>query len=365
VLWIPIKLLTGIPVTDGVLMLIFATIGSCALSLLVYLMASHRQPVSPPGLIFAVAALTFGTWIPFTMGEPYFYEAAIAGAYCFSSLGALSLWRFLMTSRLRWLALASLCLGLSVGCRVTHIFNFALLALTFLYLVHSRRLRPAIPTLLCLFAPWALCYAGLSVYNYVRFGSPFEIGTKYMLTILGNMNDSSFIVMETKHFFSRLYYYLFHPLPWKDSFTFPFFEPSLHQPPWRQNTLYVWYLEPLYGLFTNNPFALFFPLFLCDWKAMRSLPAAVRLVLAALTLYCGAIFMFLLFYFFISARYSVDFAPWMVAIGSVYYLHLLQISNNPVTYRMLLIAGGLLAAYGVFTGTMAGYCSYTRCTNDL
>jgi len=360
--WIPIKLVTGVDATDGVLMLIFAIIGSCALSWLIYLIAARQGWFSSVGLTLVILSVTVSSWIPFSLREPYFYATAICGAYCFSALGALCLWYFFQSNRKRWLLLSSLCLGLAVGCRITYAFNIALLGLAILYLWRRTNLRTVFPLAICAFMPWALCIAGLGIYNYARFGSFLEVGSHYMLTILGNMNDPKLPIMESKNFVSRLYYYLFHPLPWKDTLTFPFFEPSMHQTPWHENTLYAWYLEPLYGLLTNSPFSMFFLLFLSDWKTRKHWQSDTNVMVAALTLFSGAMFVFLLFYFFISIRYSVDFAPWFMAVGGLYYLHLLTLYRSSAHYRWLLVAGFLLAAYGVFTGTMAGYCSYNYCT---
>lgn len=360
-LWIGINLITGLEVYDGTLMLIFASLGTAALSLLIYLMAMKMRIMHRLGLVLVVASVAFGTWIPFMLREPYFYEAAIAGAYCFSALGALCIWQFFETKKRFWLGLASLSFGFSAACRITHVFNTALLGMVFLHLLCRRAEHPPLRVLAWLAVPWLICMTAIGAYNAARFGSPFDIGSRYVMSILGDMHDPEFRFITPEHAVENAYFYLMHPLSWNAMYEFPFFEPSARQLPWIHTKRRAWYVEPLYGLVPNSPFILFFLLMLCDWSVWRKWAPEARTIAGGLLLYSGATFAFLLVYFFFSARYQVDFAPWVMALGGVYFLHLLAASDTPQKRQALLVAGFLLAAYSVFAGIMAGYCSYSRC----
>lgn len=362
-LWIALKWLTGYAVNDVVLTTLFASFGTAFLSLLVYRVAICLRADDTAGLAIVFAVLGLGTTLPFLLHEAFFYETAIAGAYCFSAAGLCCLWRYLERGRTGWLALMSLCFGLATGCRITHAASMLAPAAALIYFFFYRRDLLRFSTLLAMAAPFASCVAGLMTYNYVRFGSVAESGAHYVLTILGNMHDPAFRLMEfnLRAVIDRLYFYLLHPLPWTSDHRFPFFAPGAHQSSWLTTAKPHWYLEPLYGLITNSPFCIFFLLYLCNWTATRQWHMPARILCAGLTAYSAGIFSFLLVYFFYSERYQVDYAPWVMAVSGIYYLHLLKACASRRKYYLLLCIGGALAGYSLFTGIMSGYCSYSRC----
>ncbi|MBV8938235.1 MAG: hypothetical protein JO089_00150 [Alphaproteobacteria bacterium] len=368
VLFVPVKLLTGYGLSDGDLTFILALTGTFCLSLLICLMAAREESIDRWGLLFVILSVGVGTWIPFMLRRPSFYEAAIAGAYCFSAMGALFLWVSLhrRTHRSYWPGLASLCFGLAVGCRLSHVFNIILPAAAYLFMLRYRKLRHGKwACAFWIFGPWLACLAALGAYNYARFHSPFVTGWHYQLTIF-NVHSSGFHSFKPWLAPYHAYFYLLKPLPWKDHLVFPFFAPSRFwgtqmTVPWESASHTVGYQEPVYGLLTNSPFALFYLFYLCDGRSRQSWLPLTRTFTAALALYSGVMFLLLVVFNFSTARYAVDFAPWMMALGGIYYLHCLDTASIPQHYRLLRLMGGLCAAYGVFTGVMAGYCGYYAC----
>lgn len=355
VLWLPIHILTGLHVSDGTLSGICAAIGTTALITLLYLIARKQEIFHRIGFTLVALSVAFGTWIPFLLREPMFYETAIASAYCFSALGALFVWIFLAHSKkYRWLILASLCLGLAVGSRVTHLANGALLAGALFYIAFSTRDTKEVLKTMASFLPYILCLIAIGIYNYVRFGNPFDIGWRYVLTILGNLHSPEFNPVRPDMFFVNVYLYLFKPLLFSGSLEFPFYHKPIPTVPW--NHPLPWYQEMIFGFWVNSPFALFYPLFLCNILNTKKWLPQTRILIYSLLVYNLVIFSFLLVYYFPTERYLVDFAPWMMAIGGIYYLHLLK--TLPHRRSILLWTGGILAAYSIFTGLIVGYCSY-------
>lgn len=364
--WLPVYYLTGIRLTDAYLTFFFAITGTLGLTWLLFSIAVRQKMVIGLGFTFALLALCYGTWLPFLVRVPSFYQVAISGAYCFSVLGLVCLWHSFWLNRRQGIlilqALASLCFGLAVGCRIIHLSNiiFLLAACLLLFLLHSKRLDWKQIT--CLFAPWLVCLIGLEIYNYVRFDSFFETGWRYQLTIY-DPQHLNFPVLHFNHAFNNAFFYLFKLLEWKDDYIFPFFHVRhvvVTAMPW-DPTLIVKAHEPVYGMLTNTPFSLWFlalPFFLL---ARRLLLPHVKILCWAIALFAGSIFGFHLLFFYPTARYMVDFAPWFMFLASIAYLQWLTVAKSHNLYPLLLVLGGGMALYSAFTGIAVGYCSYHYC----
>jgi len=363
--WIPVKYLTGISLSDSSLALCFAVVGTVCLTWLLVSIAMHQRMVVRWGLVFAVLSLCFGTWLPFLLRRPFFYEVAISGAYCFSALGLLCLWQGFWRRQKTaycWQLVAGLCFGLAMGCRITHVFTIAILIIAWVMMRRTQTARTSFLQLICMFGPWLLCLAGLTVYNYVRFGSVFESGLHYQLTIF-DFHTPGFKLISFNHVLDNAYFYLLRPLTWRNNFVFPFFHVNAARIalPWDAVNAMARTDEPLYGLFTNNPFSFWLlAMPYCLVKRHRLSPET-RAILTGIALYGVSLLCFLLFFFFTTMRYGVDFAPWLVFLASVQYLQLLSIVKTKRIFFLLLVAGGVTALYGAFTGTMSAYCGCLQC----
>lgn len=400
--YVPIKLLTGIGVKAYFMVPFLASIGTVFLSVLVYRIASSQRPVNSWGLLFVVLSVGLGSWIPFMCHIPAVGTAAVAGAYCFSAMGALCLWLFLNNPQKKyWAILASLCFGLAVGCRGNHVTNIILLLVGCLAMWRTAENRSVrLGYLIRLLLPWMLCMAALAGYNYARFDNPLESGHMYH----NHNKDNDFYykmmsgaIPQTNPFFLpcmscseelfalnnipyNVYYYLLNPLRYgnsvnPDSNASPFSAHNLIPPEHSPNTyIFPWLNEILaargyadspaertYGLLAASPFSLWYLAFLFDRRARKLWLPATRTVMVGMELYSGITFLMLCAFFWHAQRYTGDFAPWMMALGGIYYLALLQRTERKSLRRLLLILGGIAAAYGVFTGLMVGYCAWDHC----
>jgi hypothetical protein len=356
VLWAAVKYATGIGLSDPELVFGFASCATACLTLLLVLIALHERMAIRAGLACAMLSLALGIWIPFMLRRPSFYEAAISGAYCFSALGLLMLWQGLGSPRrisFCWLALASLSFGLAAGCRLSHIFNIIPLAAAWLFILRKSSGPDAFAAFLCLLIPWACCLAGIMAYNYARFGSPFESGLHYQLTFY-NPHSPEFRLLGVDHFIPNAYFYLFRPLALKTPLTFPFLHIAGSGKIALPFNIVAQTSEPVYGLFTNSPFALW--ILAAPWCRIKcpKLTQETRVITSSVALYGTALLGFLLFFFYIAARYSIDFAPWLMFIAGTQYLRVLSMAKTRQGYSLLLTLGIMTALYGAFIGALSG-----------
>lgn len=390
-IYIPIKLLTGISITEDTIVPIENAIGTTCLTLLVYQLASRASRVHRLGWIYVVLSIGFGSWMLFNNRAAHIYSAAIAGAYCFTALGALLLWQFLKTpSRSYWAVLASLCFGLGVGSRITHVGNVIFLLLACWHVVRlTPNWRTRITYTIRLLAPWALCIAALAFYNYQRFGHPFETGAAYMN--LGQSPEQYSQIMSEVHsrangallpcmscekgFFKssvilpNLYYYLASPLfynPEHVSWHYLFFQQKTYVPSplaelFRALNQDAGAPEYSYGLLLYFPFVAWYFMSLGYRKPYQLLDARACVMVRGLWLFAFITFVILLTYHIHAIRYQQDFGPWMMAAAGFYYLRLLDRTPSPRAVKWLLIIGGVMVVYGTLIGAVYGICADNRC----
>lgn len=176
---------------DPRLLVVLGVVAGFLLSLAILRMAV-REHLGRAGAFFQVFAtllLAFGSAAPQLLTRSMFYEVPIAAGYALTVAGAYWLYRALLGRGRAWvqLSLASVCLGLAVGCRPELVFSVPLLALA-AYLVWRRAEPSGRPGGLgraaaAALVPAALIGAALALYNLERFGSPTDFGIGY------SMND--------------------------------------------------------------------------------------------------------------------------------------------------------------------------------
>lgn len=213
-----------------------------------------------PGIIIAGLANP----IPWLLNRPDVYEAAIAGGQFFLICGLYLAVRGLAASKpITWmLALAGASWALAVGSRATLapavIFFAGMVALAIVYGAGGlKRARPILAPLLAIAAPLILGAVLHGWYNAERFGSVLELGHRYQL---GRWNKSVQYdsVFSIDNVFPSLYNYLMNPP--RTLSVFPFVKP-------RWGEYYIWplhleapedyYTEQVTGLLYSVPAVLF------------------------------------------------------------------------------------------------------------
>lgn len=311
--------LTGLPLTDTAVVLIFGLGGCLWFWLLARELRDRAFPDTPEWLVLLVyLCYALGGVSLYLQARPVVYhEAILVGS--FFVLGGFYLWlRALVSSRsAAWqFALAGLLLGFAFGSRMT-LIGYPLgagVVLVWQWLRGPRR-RAMAGRVLAFGLPSAGMLALLLLYNYARFGSIAEFGLKYQLTwidqnafptMLGGTHPATFR-------YNLAAYLLFVP-----SFL-PYYPFMMSGPDGALVSGVFWAREPGFAsslllapliVFASLSTGLLTPL----W---RRPVAAVRAFVVAGSL--GALYSLavLLVYVYASVRYVHDFVPIACLLGGL------------------------------------------------
>ena len=304
-LFLPWRIASGRAMPHSFAVLVYAMAGyvfSCLLLFVLLEAAEIRASLLLKGA--AVMALGLGNLTPVLIRRPgAVYEVAITAGFCFFMAAMYFLARGVTTADKPWtLAVAGLCTGLAAGCR-PHYAVVAVLVLA-MYAVYMRRLGK---DLLYFGAPIVFCGLALAWYNFARFDSPFEFGTKYQLT----GNSIAHVMLHARHVVPTLYFYLFSPPLWMDQF--PFLQLMRQAPaPFGHPEWMPWINleEEFAGILTVAPLCaagLLLPLALLRKNAAEWRP--VKLVVFALWAAAVTMLTSIAFAGSIAMRYHPDYAP--------------------------------------------------------
>jgi hypothetical protein len=259
-LLLPFKLLTGYYLSTSIACLIFTIIAMIA-AFLLYLNIIRVWFKNINLLMFfsGLSCVCFSN-IFWLIARPSFYELAEASAIAFLLLALNMLFNTLRSGRARGvkLLLSGTFFGLMVASRPTFIF-FIAAALPFLVKIIFKDAAGFKKRLLfCLdfLFPLGLFAIILGVYNYLRFGSPFNFGIDYQLTV-SNVKYNS--VTNFVQSLNGFYHYFLQPLNF--DLRFPFFHVVSSTP---SSAAEYSFNFPIAGIFS-------FPV-------MLSLPAAVYII---------------------------------------------------------------------------------------
>lgn len=182
-------------------------------------LAKHLK-ARPSTWLVALAILMFGITspIPFIVARPDVYEASLLAGQFFLFAGLWSCFAGITQARYRipFFVLSSVLWGLALGSRVPNLIPVPVFIAATLYYVWAKLDRSwssVIKNALGLGLPFSCFVVALGIYNYLRFDSPFEFGTKYQLTLQP-------YTFHFKYFLQNIYAYLFAPVRWSLSFPF-------------------------------------------------------------------------------------------------------------------------------------------------
>ena len=131
--------------------------------------------------------MLFGSQIFILNGIPRFYEVPISSGLFFSITGInfVLLAFFNEKTNFKNIFIGCLCLALSVACRPTYIFS-SLIIIPFIlkrFIENLKNKKDIVKNVLVVAIPYLTVGILLMYYNYIRFGSFFEFGAKYQLTV--------------------------------------------------------------------------------------------------------------------------------------------------------------------------------------
>lgn len=185
-LLLPWAALTGTHFTEH-FTVVFFTLGSFGLSLL--LLAAVRRRLSPTApawtILLAGSVFALGNLPLFLLRYPNYWQIPMACAWFWQIAALGAAWAALHSRRqaVSWLVVASLACGLSVAARPSYLLGTLLLLPVAWRLARQRwtagRLSAMRAVLAAAVLPLGAVGAGLMLYNYLRFDSPFEFGMRY------------------------------------------------------------------------------------------------------------------------------------------------------------------------------------------
>ncbi|HVM60484.1 MAG TPA: tetratricopeptide repeat protein [Verrucomicrobiae bacterium] len=238
------------------------------------------------------------------------WEVPISCGYALTMLSLAAIWHALNRSSRRawWLAGASLAYGLALGARPSLLFGAAILLVPVGQTWRER--RTVWPDLLAAAVPVTLIGVGLMLYNYLRFGSPFEFGLGYQLAGDRQLNPQ---VLSARSLWFNFRIYFLEPARWGGRF--PFLDetrvPPLPSGYHRVETMFGGVLPniPLVWLAIAVPLA---------WRGQSvKAQSTMRAFLASVAILFGAVALTVCLLVSGMGRYEADFLPELVLLAAV------------------------------------------------
>jgi hypothetical protein len=340
VLLVPLHLL-GVEPTAGVTILIFGTVGLgfalATLRLLLRQIGGHTRIWMCALAGFAVSLCSV---VPFLLRTPVVTIDTLAGGYCFSMAGvwlAMSAVAQRRASR-GHLIVMSLCFGLAANSRPDLWLTALILVPVYLLLRSSRSRRFLITSLVI---PVGLCFVLFMAYNQARFDAPFEIGSRYQVSV----NEAPKPLARLSFVLPGIDFYALAPPRFEVLFPFiRLLAPPASPPPG------VGGPELTGGLLPYTPIVAFVVALPWLW---RRRPALLGRFATPLLVMAGVGMMIPVLpsyeYYVSTERYETDFATLLVLGGLAAWLALSK-DLSGAKGRLLRMAGGSLVIWGCVTG---------------
>lgn len=223
--YLPFYLLTGanFPTAIGVLIMALAFIVGCSV-MLDRFARYHFKNVSLGLYLMLQIPLVTCSGVLYLLKFPTFYSLPIMCGLAFSVWG-LYCWMVGRAAKhpVGWYLAGSLCMALVAGCRPQLlVLSFIAFPLFWRPYVTKKKLftKQGFVEFVCLIAPYVVVAVGIMLYNYARFGSPFDFGANYNLTV----NDMTKRGFELGRLAPAFFSYFLQPP--NVTGVFPFLQPT-------------------------------------------------------------------------------------------------------------------------------------------
>ena len=316
VLFWPAVGLTGHYISHAQAVVIFAALGFVISVGLFYAVWRRYFPqVSVVVVCAGVLALGFATSSSLVLRRPDLWEVPISCGYAMVMLTLAALWGAWHQPVRRgwWLALASLAYGLGIGARPSLLLGAVILLGPVIQTWRSsnaagwRRWRDTAWMTVAALGPIGALGCGLLVYNYLRFGNPFEFGQSYQLS---NDQQGNIRHFSLGYLWFNFRVYFLAPASWNRFF--PYLRSVAHPPrPEGQGGI-----EHAYGVLTNTPFvwlALAAPL--AWWRQTREQRVALRGFVISVAVLFGISALLMGLFYGACLRYQMEFVPALVLLA--------------------------------------------------
>jgi hypothetical protein len=358
--------LSGKGIGDQYLVFFFVSLVNIFLAwILFYIWRKLFSGTSPLLLAVFVAGAGLAGPLPWLLGRPEIYEAAIAGGQAFLLLGLAAVlpeWIEGRTSPGR-LVVAGIAWSLAAGSRPTLLLAF-LPGTAWLVVVWLRQRPVPWRSLASILLPLAIGGLALAGYNFARFGSPLETGITYTLTGR-NQRANADEMFSIRYVTSNLFNYLW--MPPRSLSVFPFIKSQggmTSVPIFGSRPGELYSTELITGVLRTTPFvwlALYSVggVLLGRVRGRRLSPPSLEtlsLVLAAMVL--GG-FAGLVGFLFATMRYEADFVPTLYLLAAIGAWMVIEDLRGHRLWRLaatLVVAW--LSVYGIRQGVLLAITGY-------
>ncbi|MBQ7505405.1 MAG: hypothetical protein IJT79_08870 [Ruminococcus sp.] len=213
VLFLPYHMLFGNYFPTDIAIFLFSAIGLMFLCLLYFEFISRffkRIPLNIALAGFVVMISSCGVF--YLTGRTLFYEISISSGFMFTTLGTYLLITSNIFERKRVneikILFSSLCFGMAVLSRPTLAVYAVCAALFFGWRIikeFKAKTGGGVPLLISSVIPLGACAAFQMWYNFVRFGSFFDFGIEYSITINDFTNNSFYLIFVLISLFGYLF----------------------------------------------------------------------------------------------------------------------------------------------------------------
>ncbi len=191
--FVPFKWMTGMYLSTGLMTFLLFGIYLIFLNMLMVKSIRKTLPDTPFGLyIMGILLLDAGSVAFCFVSRARFYEVVYGAGLAFAAIGLYLLvsvfWK--VKKNPIQIFLGGLFLAMAVGCRPTMILYSFLLIPYLTGWLSKKQWKTSSGYLAVLLIPYVMVAAGLMWYNAVRFGSVFDFGQNYQLTVTDMAKDS-------------------------------------------------------------------------------------------------------------------------------------------------------------------------------
>lgn len=227
-LYFPVYFLTGKVLSDALAAAIMTAVGCCVMMLLLRELCA-RMKNKPPFLLFLLGAVTlpFGALLWSTETCANFYHLAVLSGICaictfFLHVLKAEKARDGFKKKMHY-AFAGICIAATVASR-PNLVLYMIIALPLLFSVIAKRkygTKSLILDITAFCVPMFILGGLIMLYNNARFGSPFDFGANYQLTLADTSTYSLSSMLALPAF-----YHFFLQAPKIDS-VFPYLHPAV------------------------------------------------------------------------------------------------------------------------------------------
>ena len=304
-----------------------------------------------------VLALGLVAGVPMLLPRSDIYQVAISCGYMLTMLALICIWRALHDTERgwRWMAAASLAYGLAVGARPNLLFGAVVLLVPIAQAWRSRRRVGAL--LMAAVGPMVLIGLGLMLYNFLRFGNPFEFGIRYELASQRQLSRQ-FFSLRYLCFNFRLYF--LEPVSWRAPF------PFVHSSPVPPMPAGYYDVSDPFGILANIPLvwlALAAPL---AWRGRGGQAGRIlRWFVTTLALSFGIGAFTVGLFCCTASRFEVEFLPALLLLAVVGFFGLQRaVADRVLHRRVVLCSWGLLLTFSIVCSLLitAENYAFASCT---